>query len=272
MLSELVEQHEITLVVIEHAFNQTHLRELITSHWHLADGQLTTGPADRINTQPVGATPQWFQVLPEAADEVITEPLPRGATLTRFRIASRYKPNPILTIEDLVVKRGNRTVIGQDDEGNEPGFNLTINEGEIAVLQAPNGWGKSTLFDAIAATIKTTRGSVQIAGLGNPRKLAGFAPSKDALFNNLTVLEIATLAGTVVSEELSACLSRRAASLSGGQRQRLLLACLKNEKPNVMDEPFKGLDTSQPILSIILSPMCKMQPQLLLVPSNHHEL
>ncbi len=45
--------------------------------------------------------------------------------------------NPLLKIEDLCAKAGNREIIKN--------FNLSINEGEIHAIMGPNGAGKSTL-------------------------------------------------------------------------------------------------------------------------------
>ncbi len=254
MLSELVERHEITIVVIEHAFNQTHLRDLITSHWHLADGKLTIGPASDVSTRPSNETPHWFQMLSDTADEVITEPLPRGASLTRFRIASRYKPNPVLEIKDLVVKRGNRTVIGLDDEGNETGFNLTIDEGEVAVLQAPNGWGKTTLLNVLAGCGSSCSGHVYLRSGPNLLSREVWQRRKDGvktilssgtLFSSMTVSDN-TMLGRVRGEDV-ALKARIASSLSGGERQRLAISKALDDPMTVeiylFDEPFNAMDS-----------------------------
>ncbi len=248
MLSELVERHGITIVIVEHAFNQTHLRDLITSHWHLADGKLTLGPASEITTRPSHETPHWFQMLTDAADEVITKPLPRGATLTRFRIADRYEDNPVLEIKDLIVKRGKRTVIGLDDEGKETGFNLTINEGEIAVLQAPNGWGKSTLLDSIAGVIacKSEYASCeskvlqQTSILDRYRQGIRYLAAPAIGFKSLSLKELSQLGG-VDTNDIHGDLSF--SELSGGQKQRVLFPDLQSARSVLLDEPFNAMDS-----------------------------
>lgn len=266
MLSKLVAEHDVTIVIIEHAFNQAYLRDLITTRWHLADGKITTGIPQQPIANKTAEQPHWFQQLAAAADEIITEPLPRGAALNRFRINDRYKPNPVLEIKDLIVKRGKRMVIGIDDEGNEPGFNVTIHEGEIAVLQAPNGWGKSTLFDAIIGSICVEASFARIlkTELGQHpvwercQKYLVAVTSGASVFSSLTVGDNVHLAtGEPLVRRPELC--RYASELSGGQLRKLALriAISKARKHRLLllDEPFLGLDsrTSSSVLEQIVS-------------------
>ena len=48
-----------------------------------------------------------------------------------------------LEVKNLVIKRGIRTAID--------GLSLTLKAGHLYLLEAPNGWGKSSLLDVIAA-------------------------------------------------------------------------------------------------------------------------
>ena len=256
MLSKLVADHDLTIVIIEHVFNQTHLRGLITTRWHLADGQITVGSPKHCIAEQIAEQPHWFQQLIKAADEIITEQLPRGATLTRFRINDRYKPNPVLEIKDLIVKRGKRTVIGLDDEGNETGFNLTIHQGEIAVLQAPNGWGKSTLHEACAGSCVIRSGGICFFSVSVKeatawqRLLLGvrFFRASPELFNSMQLKEIEKLTlGKRADSKLIGKLNRDRvfSSLSGGEKRAFSLWTTGCAKLNFFDEPFIGLDRNK---------------------------
>lgn len=72
---------------------------------------------------------------------------------------------PALELRRIVINRGKRTVVGLDDAGRTDGMDLILRPGEIGVLQAPNGWGKTTLFHAIAGLHQMTSGSVRIDGI-----------------------------------------------------------------------------------------------------------
>ena len=281
MLRNLVERHEITLVVIEHVFNQSHLRKLISSHWQLADGKLTFGRSGDMIRGQLSEQPHWFQILSEISDDVITEPLPRGAKLTRFRIASRFKSKPALTIQDLIVKRGNRTVIGLDDHGRESGFNLTISEGEIAVLQAPNGWGKSSLSYVLSHIHHELRGNIAFGGQCLHRiptwqrwEYGIRASGVDRrLFPSFTIAEVSRLARRPPESILfdgKVTRSRLVSSLSGGEKQSVLLdATLSDNKTAhlvILDEAFTALDykRGRTLAKLLLALRCAV---LLLQPS-----
>ena len=154
LLKVLIRDWNLTLVIIEHVFNQRYLEELVTWEWLLERGTLVVSQKAASvfrETKPSGPRrPAWFPMLAEECSEVVDEPLPQGGWLTRVRrpgpIAA--SPEPVLEVRGLVVNRGPRTVVGLDEQGKQAGFDLTLYEGEIAILQAPNGWGKSTLCEA----------------------------------------------------------------------------------------------------------------------------
>jgi ABC-type branched-subunit amino acid transport system ATPase component len=271
ILKKLVKDEHLTLVIIEHVFNQPHLKGLITTDWLLERGKLQRSevrekrseledhhpsPVTRHSSQTT--RPAWFPLLAGNDAKIIDEPLPRGAVLTRIRRPDRWKgvANPVLEIKGLIVKRGRRTVIGLDDDRNETGLNLTLYEGEIAILQAPNGWGKSTLFDAICGQAPTAGGSVVLNDQSfesmpswNRVRLGLFpGPSAATLFPSLTVGEAAKLSPHF---ELNAdsplpFLNRTISSLSGGEKQKTLLTLnLPKSKKlglTMLDEPFAMLD------------------------------
>lgn len=279
MLSKLVADHELTIVIIEHVFNQTYLHDLVTTRWQLADGQITVDSPRKQSFDQALELPDWFQQLTEAADEVIAELLPRGAKLTRFRIKDRYKCKPVLAIKDLVVRRGNRTVIGLDNNGQEIGFNLTIQEGEIAVLQAPNGWGKSTLVSAISGVQSSQMGSIAVSGQQLQSSQAWERKSKGIcvlnadsfLFDTLLVEEYHRIVGSAVPHVSEPwALSRKIGGLSGGQRRRLALEHLPRDRVCCLDEPMQGLDSSEALMKFFSLHGDEDCAVLILIPTTSH--
>jgi branched-chain amino acid transport system ATP-binding protein len=294
LLKSLSTDQQLTLVIVEHVFNFVHLHDLVDTHWMLEGGQITINrgttipKVDEIDGIPVIiAPPAWFSQLAGNRENIATEPLPRGATLTRIRRPERTKPDAklVFEIKDLVVKRGQRNVIGLDSHGDTTGFNLTLHEGEIAILQAPNGWGKSTLFDAICGNAPASGGSILLNSSAIEsappwvRARSGLFPSPSAakLFPSLKVSEAARLSPNFnVSNQSSLPFAERAvSSLSGGEKQRTLLRLALPEANNpglvLLDEPFAMLDdyaSRQAVEALItLHPGHAI---LLLLPANHN--
>lgn len=282
LLESLVCQRDLTLVIVEHVFNQHHLMGLVTTHWLLANGKLTTNhihsDTTEVQAQTDTARPAWFSQL-AGGDAIITdEPLPHGAVLTRIRRPDRFSEpaTPALTIKNMIVKRGPRTVIGLDNHGEPTGLNLTLYEGEIAILQAPNGWGKSTLFAAIAGLIPARSGEIRLKhhGLtGLPvwqriRHGLRMLPSGRHTFPSLTGQESLSLAGAqTVPDELNSYADRSTSTYSGGQKQRLALNAMTQSIVNVYDEPLAALDSSEAFLDKCLTNSSSSQVSLVLIPS-----
>lgn len=274
-LGALARDHDLTLVIVEHVFNHHYLDHLVTTDWLLQNGRIRDSQANNRRTNhgrpSSGATsgggasgggrPAWLDMLAGDA-EVIDEPLARGAILTRIRRPTSFDPNasPVLEIKDLIVNRGPRTVIGLDDQGHSAGFNLTLHPGEIAVLQAPNGWGKTTLFAAITGLLPTHAGTIRLQAEPLERLppwqrvekgLRGL-PSEVKLFPTLTAAEALRLAGVnAPPPDLTRFATRPCASLSGGEKQRLGLAVSPAATINVYDEPLSALDNPQPFIDSI---------------------
>nr|VFK35672.1 MAG: ABC transporter [Candidatus Kentron sp. MB]VFK77428.1 MAG: ABC transporter [Candidatus Kentron sp. MB] len=194
--------------------------------------------------------------------EIIHEPLPRGVLLTRIRRPGAYASadkgpsSPILEIRGLIVERGKRLVIGLDAEGEATGLDLTLYQGETAILQAPNGWGKSTFIAALAGLIPTRKGTIRLQGdlLGATppwkriRNGLRVLPSDRFIFPDLTGREALKLSGSAGSPintfavEPPSLLDRKYASLSGGERRQIALAGFHGGTLGVCDEPFDALD------------------------------
>jgi iron complex transport system ATP-binding protein len=62
----------------------------------------------------------------------------------------------LLAIEDVIVRRANRTILGP--------INWSVEDGQRWVILGPNGAGKTTLLQLLAALIHPTSGKVSILG------------------------------------------------------------------------------------------------------------
>lgn len=244
-LRGLVKQHGLTLVVIEHALNIPKILQIATTVWTLKNGKLTIGTTNTADAATGGELREWLRSL--AHDGNLHEmDLPGSAHLA---IASRHaESRPVLDVKDYKVNRGARPVIA------EP-VSFTLKEGDIAILEAPNGWGKSTLLESIAGLVPPVSGAVELQGedvTALPawkRSRMGLRLNRAAgtLFTQATVLENARL--NHVSEPiLPALASRKAGSLSGGESRRLSFeAILQNPEAKILmlDEPFQALDIAE---------------------------
>jgi multiple sugar transport system ATP-binding protein len=145
------------------------------------------------------------------------------------------------------------------------GIDVTINEGEFAVIVGPSGCGKSTLLRMIAGLEDISSGELKIGGklMNNvspdQREIAMVFQSY-ALYPHMTVAEnigfALALKKTDKAEidrrvkeaakmlELEHLLERKPAALSGGQRQRVAIgrAIVKRPKVILFDEPLSNLD------------------------------
>jgi len=163
-----------------------------------------------------------------------------------------------LTLDGLVVSRGNRDVVRDVSIGVPPG--------EVTALLGPNGAGKSSMVLAIGGVLPLKAGSVKLGD----RELAGrrpeqirraglaIVPEGRRLLPDLTVqdnLSVATYslssaqakAGRARALELFPELAKRlraqARSLSGGEQQMLVLAQALVSEPRfvIIDELSLGL-------------------------------
>ena len=144
-------------------------------------------------------------------------------------------------------------------------LNLTINDGEFAVLVGASGCGKTTLLRIIAGIGPATTGELYI----DDEEISDLEPGKRGIamvFQNYAIYPNMTVKGNIefglknnkvpkaererLIEEvaksvgLTEYLNRKPNQLSGGQRQRVALAraMVKNPKVFLMDEPLSNLD------------------------------
>jgi branched-chain amino acid transport system ATP-binding protein len=144
---------------------------------------------------------------------------------------------------------------------------LTVQPGELVVLQGLNGAGKSSLLQAIMGLGPRARGSVNYQGQSlsgtaadvRARAGLGYVPENRRLFSELTVQQNLLLAvrgrrdPAALQEPLRQVLSmfpglqpalqRQALQLSGGEQQMLAIARTLMTSPSMLllDEPCEGI-------------------------------
>lgn len=166
---------------------------------------------------------------------------------------------PVLSIQDLAVRRGRRTVISA--------MSLTIAPGEIVALVGANGSGKSTLMGAVGGVFEPRQGLVRIAGLNvwgptrerqAARRALGYLPEGTEAMGFLLGRELWALVAATRNTEPPSQVLRLALGLdelaalkleqmSLGQRRRAYLAAALLGPPSllVLDEPDNGLDAAR---------------------------
>ena len=165
----------------------------------------------------------------------------------------------ILTVKNLVVKRGGVTVLDISE--------LNIKQGRILALIGPNGAGKSTLLLTMAGLLKQNLGEIYYNGVpidssasrSNMRRTISVVFQEPLLLNTSVFKNVALglkfrhLTGSEIEKSvnesleyfgISSLAKRSAKTLSGGEAKRVSLARAFALKPELimMDEAFNSLD------------------------------
>jgi ABC-type branched-subunit amino acid transport system ATPase component len=282
----LAKEHRLTVVIVEHVFNIPLVLDIATVVWTLTDGKIQQETVAEAKADPsvqnTSALSALIREMASPAAVVTEESLPRGATLTRV-----FRPGvprePLLTIKGLVAHRGHRLVVGNAQEPNRQGFDLTVHKGELVLLHAPNGWGKTSLMEVLSGILPCQEGSIHLDGANLEHKAAwerhadglSVIPARDTGFCNLTISEFQRITrGVQPASDFSANCTTRGrlmSSLSGGERKRLALqtATRNSGKVRIWDEPFTSLDaTAATSLCNNLFPDA-VSASLVLIPSSH---
>lgn len=259
LLQQLAREHRITLVIIEHVWNAHHILGFATTAWTLRDGRLMvedlrSHKGTTADSVPSGSVIR-LQRLTSGLRQVASMELPRGGALSVYRFPDRRDADaPLLEVSGLVVRRGRRSVIGENDApaAAPSGLGFRLHDGDLAILQAPNGWGKTTLLDALAGLLPVTAGTLRILGRDVTREPAWERSRKglhllrtaNRAFPSLTVAEAFALGGAAVPPTLDSLRDQGMQQLSGGEQQAVSLGRMAASKRHVylLDEPFSALD------------------------------
>ena len=256
LLEQLAREAQITLVVVEHIFNIPRVLDLADTVWTLDQGTLSVeDPADVRATLTYAhrnaVRDRMLDVARQDAESV-DHPLHDGALLSIITPAASVPGEAVLEVEDLVVYRGPRLVIGMEaTDGTVRGLSFTLRRNQLAVLQAPNGWGKTTLLEAIAGTLPIAQGTIRLNGqpiqnLPAWKRDISLLQARDHVFPSLSVHEALQLAQVErVSDYVKPLLRKQVSDLSGGEKQKVALACATEGKKSavvLLDEAFSALE------------------------------
>lgn len=170
---------------------------------------------------------------------------------------------PVISVQDLIVRYGDREVLR--------GVNLDVYPGETMVILGASGSGKTTLLRHIEALAKPTSGHVYVKGvdvatcpereLTKVRRIMGVSFQSAALFNSMTIGDNVALPlreHTKLAEPTILLMTQMKlgqvglrgvedlfpSQLSGGMRKRASVARALAMDPEILlfDEPSAGLD------------------------------
>jgi ABC-type multidrug transport system ATPase subunit len=143
------------------------------------------------------------------------------------------------------------------------GADLSVDRGEVVLLQGPNGAGKTTVLRVCAGLVPVVSGEVVVLGHDlvadrrAVRRHVGLLPQVGGLYDDLTVTDNVRFAVRATGGDLRAVgpalerlgmagrlASTAVARLSTGQRRRAALAVFVARSPALwlLDEPHAGLD------------------------------
>jgi branched-chain amino acid transport system ATP-binding protein len=257
LLARLSRERQVTMVIVEHVSHIHHLLDFVSTVWTLKSGKLSVQEPEEVKEElrqdDSHDLERRLARLAGVDGRVVEQQLPGGARLSTV-VPGRERGQVVFEVEGLVVRRGNRLVVGEADGDQVKGLSLSLREGELSVLQAPNGWGKTTLLETLAGLLTASEGTVKIFGepieslppWDRARRGLAFLQSRNHIFPSLTAKETLHLAGIRRGhEELSSLLDRKMSSLSGGERQRVVLKSVlgsEGVRMGILDEPFSMLD------------------------------
>ncbi|MFE3200615.1 ABC transporter ATP-binding protein [Embleya sp. NPDC059237] len=159
---------------------------------------------------------------------------------------------PVLRLREVDIDRDEIPVVR--------GVSLDVAPGAVTVLLGANGAGKTTLMDGIAGLVRTTAGTIELAGrpvqklpvYKRARAGVGYVEQARTIFRTLTVEQnlLVARAGAGDPEqvyrlfpELARRRTLQAGHLSGGEQQMLVLgrALVTDPKVVLVDEMSLGL-------------------------------
>ncbi len=148
-------------------------------------------------------------------------------------------------------------------------LNFDVRKGEVFGFLGPNGAGKTTTMRIVTCFIPASSGDISVSGYDSRensmeiRRMIGYLPESNPLYNDMLVHEYLHLVGEVrglkgsqldkrMDEMYQVCgltkmTRRQVGTLSKGYRQRVGLAQAMLHNPDllILDEPMSGLDPNQ---------------------------
>jgi len=245
-LETLAKKNSITLVIVEHVFNIPTVLKLANTVWTLSNGKLMINKSDETIDDKTKEVNPFHDLLRQIAGEngkTHTEKLPNGAKLATVIPEGLGDSQSVLEVKVLVVKRGIRTVIDR--------LSINLKKGHLYILEAPNGWGKSSLLDVIAGIHPLESGKIILKGKElntiptHERIKIGLAylRSQQSVFSSLSVKEQRKLSNANIPLFDNSLNGKSKGSyLSGGEKQKLLIEMLPEADVCLLDEPMIGLD------------------------------
>ena len=287
-LKLLADRHNVTLVIIEHEFNLPGLLQLATTIWTLHRGKIAVQAASSdciatlFNAEKTKGYWVEHHVFPNSPKNKKKSRSYIGANFTILTDReSGVDCSPVLEIKNLVIYRDKQLIIGQRlNNGSVEGLSLKICKGEVGIFQASNGWGKTTLLEAIAGLIPISQGSIKLNGYHiekrtpweRANKGLAYLQARNNVFPNLRVKEACQLAGIHdLPKEIQAFENMYCSELSGGEKQKIaLVTTLSNLSYSLalLDEPFTALDASgQEFIGGMLRDIIKQSGIIIALPS-----
>jgi branched-chain amino acid transport system ATP-binding protein len=137
----------------------------------------------------------------------------------------------------------------------QAGLSFRLMPKTLNILEAPNGWGKSTLCEVLSASLACVSGSIEFIGsevVSLPAWLRAqqglhFYAAGSNYFGRLTLKDLYQLSGQDNDGDAKTSNNRTLDSLSGGQYRRAALNIFINQSKHIaafLDEPFLALDQS----------------------------
>lgn len=245
-LRALVKEHSVTLIIVEHSFNISRVLELASTVWTLSKGHLWISDADKVNesnNRKGSSIDDLLQLIAGDQGEIVSNSLPNGAKITTVLNPMQDHGCTVIEIKDLKIKRGIRSVLDN--------LFFHLQKGQVSILKAPNGWGKTSLLDVIAGVYRAESGMILFKGIDirkyptHERIRMGIAylRSQQSIFPSLSVDEQRRLSKTrdyFFNE--SPDKNRLGSLLSGGEKQKLSIEMLPEADVYLLDEPTIGLD------------------------------